>query len=84
MQIKTIMKYHLHLLEWTSSKSLQTINSGNFPGGPVVENPLCDAQDTGLIPGRETRIPHTMEQLSLNATMRDPACCHEDLRQPDR
>ena len=24
---------------------------GDFPGGPVVENPLCNARDTSSIPG---------------------------------
>ena len=31
----------------------------NFPSGPVVENPLFNAGDTGSIPGQETKIPHT-------------------------
>ena len=30
----------------------------NFPGGPVVKNPSCNAGDTGSIPGRGTKIPH--------------------------
>ena len=28
MQIKTIMRYHLHQSKWPSSKNLQTINAG--------------------------------------------------------
>ena len=24
----------------------------DFPGGPVVKNPPCNAEDLGLIPGR--------------------------------
>ena len=28
MQIKTIMRYHLHQPEWPSSKSLQTVSAG--------------------------------------------------------
>ena len=31
----------------------------DFPGGPVVKNPPCDAGDTGSMPGRETKIPRT-------------------------
>ena len=40
----------------------------NFPGGPVVENPPCNAGDVGSIPGWGTRIPHAAGQLSLRAT----------------
>ena len=28
MQIKTVMRYHLHWSEWASSKNLETINPG--------------------------------------------------------
>ena len=31
---------------------------GDFPSGPVVENPPSNAGDTGLIPGQEAKIPH--------------------------
>ena len=31
---------------------------GDFPGGPVVNNPACHAGDVGLIPGQGTKIPH--------------------------
>ena len=30
-----------------------------------VKNPHCDAEDAGSIPGRGTKIPHAVEQLSL-------------------
>ena len=30
----------------------------DFPGGPVVKNPLCNAGDASLIPGQGTKIPH--------------------------
>ena len=30
----------------------------DFPGGLLVKNPLCNAGDMGLIPGRGTKIPH--------------------------
>ena len=36
----------------------------NFPGGPVVKNPPCHAEDTGSFPGQETKIPHASGQLS--------------------
>ena len=38
----------------------------DFPGGPVVKNPPCNAGDTGSIPGQGTRILHTSEQLSTH------------------
>ena len=37
----------------------------DFPGGPVVKNPPCNAEDTDSIPGQGTKIPHSTEQLSL-------------------
>ena len=40
-----------------------------LPGGPVVKNPPCNAEDVGLIPGWGTKIPHAAEQLSLSATI---------------
>ena len=39
-------------------------SSKDFPGGPVIKNPPCDAEDTGSAPGRGTKIPHATEQLS--------------------
>ena len=27
--------------------------AGDFPGGPVVKNPPCNAGDVGLIPGED-------------------------------
>ena len=42
----------------------------DFPGGPMVKNLLCNAGDTGLIPGRGTKIPHAVRQLSPHSTMK--------------
>ena len=39
---------------------------GDFPGGPVVENPPCNAGDRGFIPGWGAKIPHEAE-VSLQA-----------------
>ena len=39
----------------------------DFPGGPVVKNPPPNAENTGLIPGRGTKIPHASGQLSPRA-----------------
>ena len=38
------------------------IKSWDFPSGPVVKNPPCNAGDMGSIPGGGTRIPHAMGQ----------------------
>ena len=34
-----------------------------LPCGPVVKTPLCNAGDTGSIPGQRPKIPHPVEQL---------------------
>ena len=47
------------LLQTITAESNQDSRIGNFPGGPVVENPLFNAGDTGSITGQETKIPHT-------------------------
>ena len=44
----------------------------DFPGGPVVKNPSCNAGDAGLIPGRGTKIPHAAGQLSPHAATTEP------------
>ena len=31
-------------------------------GGPVVQNPACNAEDTGSVPGQGTKIPGAVEQ----------------------
>ena len=52
----------------------------DFPGGPVVKNPPCNAGDAGSIPGQGTKIPYAAEQLSpqaatrVCATMKDTMC----------
>ena len=40
----------------------------DFPGGPMVKTPPCNAGDMGSIPGQGTKIPHVMEQLSPSNT----------------
>ena len=37
---------------------------GDLPGSPMVKNVPSNTGDVGLIPGRETKIPRAMEQLS--------------------
>ena len=45
---------------------------GDFPGGPVVKNSPSNAKDVGSIPGRGTKIPHALGQLSLGAATSEP------------
>ena len=43
----------------------------DFPGGPVVKTPPCNARDVGLIPGQGTKILHAWEQLSPHTVTRE-------------
>ena len=45
----------------------------DFPSGPVVKNPTCNAEDAGSIPGQGTKIPHAIGRLSLHTTTRESA-----------
>ena len=49
------------------------MNWRDFPGGPGVKNPPSNAGDAGSIPGRGTKIPHAVEQLSPRAATTEPA-----------
>jgi len=40
------------------------IRERDFPDGPVVKNPPCNAEDVGSTPGQEAQIPRAEEQLS--------------------
>ena len=44
----------------------------DFPGGPVVKNPPCNAEDGGLIPGWGTKMPRASGQLSPCAPTTEP------------
>ena len=44
----------------------------DFPRGPVVKNPPCNAGDAGSIPGQGTHIPYAMEQLRPCALTTEP------------
>ena len=54
----------LYLAHGCLKALLKKTSSWDFPGGPVVKNPPCNAGDTGSIPGRETNSPHAETQLS--------------------
>ena len=46
----------------------------DFPGTPVVKNPLANAGDTGSIPSLGTKISHASEQLCTCTTTAGPMC----------
>ena len=47
---------HMHLFHWYLTSIQIKDNSGDFPGGPVIKNPLpSSSTNTGLILGRGTR-----------------------------
>ena len=60
------------------------LRQGDFPGGPVVKNLPSNAGDTGLIPGRETKILHVVGQLNLYATTREAGPDNGDPAQPQK
>ena len=60
------------------------MNWRDFPGGPGVKNPPSNAGDAGSIPGRGTKIPHAVEQLSPRAATTEPALLNQRERKPVR
>ena len=64
-------------MELEESDSLTwNYTTGSFPGGPVVRNPPSRAGDKGSIAGRETGIPHAVQQLSLCTATTEPTWAH--------
>ena len=68
-----------------SSSGLRSLGTGHclamsdghqedFPGAPVVKNPLANAGDTGLIPSPGTKISHAPEHLCTCTTTTEPTC----------
>ena len=50
------------------AKNLSKDQPRDFPGGPVVKNPSCNAEDLGLVPGLGTKIPHAAGRLKSLCT----------------
>lgn len=48
----------------------KTCHSQDFPGGPEVKDLLHNAEDKGIIPGWQTRIPH-----ARSGGAHRPTCC---------
>ena len=53
-------------------KNIKILQQRDFPGGPVVKNPPCNAGDMSLIPGEGTKILHAAEKLSSLAATTEP------------
>ena len=52
-------------INWRIGTDIYTLlctDNGDFPGGPVVKNLPCNTGDTGLTPGRQTKILHSARQ----------------------
>ena len=65
-----LQKTHKHLLFWETGT--------DFPGGPVVKNPLCSAGDVSSIPGWGPKNPHAVELLSPRTRTTESVCYNED------
>lgn len=50
-------------LENINMIQLKNKGQGNFLGDPEAKNLLCNAGDSGLIPGQRTKIPRILGQL---------------------
>ena len=61
---------------------VETSQPRDFPGGPVVKNPSCSAEDAGLIPGQGTKIPRAAGQLHTTTT--ELACSGAHVPQLER
>ena len=61
---KTVHFFHVFLKKET----------WDFPDGPVVKNPPCNAEDAGSIPDQGTKIPRATGQLSPHTIMRESVC----------
>ena len=65
-RVHTVGFYLYQVLE-----QVKAICARDYPGGPVVKNPPCNAGDLGSIRGWGTKIPHATEQLSLHVATRE-------------
>ena len=63
---RILSKQHLMIIKHRSQDSFKVPQ--DFPSGPVVRNPPCNAGDVGLIPDQGTRIPHAVRHLNLYTT----------------
>ena len=52
----------------------------DFPASPGVRNMLCNAGDTGSIPGQGIKLPHATKQPSLNTV--ESVCLNQSVEVP--
>ena len=72
-------RYEIKTLRtWGTCLGAQSIkqHSYDFPGGPVIKSPPCNAGDAGSITGGATKIPQAAKPLSPRATTRESMCCN--------
>ena len=51
---------------------IKNTENGDFPGGPVVKNPLCNAGDVDLIASQRSKTLQIAEELSPRTTTTEP------------
>ena len=56
---------------WKRIYFIQKIETGDFPGGPVVKNLPSNAEDACSVPGQGIKIPHTMGQIHPHAATKE-------------
>ena len=61
---------HISRENYNSKRYMQ-----DFPGGLLVKNPLCNAGDMGLIPGRGTKIPHATAETRRGQILKKKKKC---------
>ena len=61
-------------MKWDKVCQLKKSSTEDFPGGPVVKDPPSDAGNAGSIPGRGTKIPYAVGQLSPCPATTEPVC----------
>ena len=65
----------IHMKTQLKGKFLEKLfnktDSRDFPGGPVVKNPPCNAGDAGSITGQGIKVPHATGNQSLCTTTRE-------------
>ena len=71
VKIAALMKHILVREDRWQTNLYITLKNEGFPGGPMVKNLPCNAEDTSSIPGQGTKIPRTAEYLSSHTVTRE-------------
>ena len=76
--------------EWVTGACLekveceQKLRKWGLPGGPVVKNLPCNAEDVGSIPGWRTKILHATVQLTPGTTTAEPRSRNQRIHRPQQ